>query len=788
MFISTNWIKDYVNLDGLDLEKLIHQFTLSTAEVEDIYYKGRDVSNVVVGEIVSFEKHPDSKKLHLLKVDTGEGIVDCVCGAPNAELGIKVAFAKAGGRVPEGEIKACKVAGYDSFGMCCSGKELGISDDHSGILVLDNDIPNGTDIKEVFPIDDVIFEVDNKSLTNRPDLWGHYGIAREIAAITKRELKPIELKNPEYNGDNEISVEIEREDLVYRYSCIKMDNITKNTAPYEMQVRLYYCGMRSINLLADLTNYLMLELGQPTHAFNASKIDTINVKTFDKTFTFKTLDGEEREITPETLMITNDGTPVGIAGIMGGLDSEIVEETSGVVLECASFDGISIRKSSARMGLRTDASMRYEKMLDPELTMIALKRFVKLLSDIDPKVKVASKVTDKYVKHYPEVELSFDKKYVDRYTGIDIKDEEIVETLTRLGFLLTKNGENFVVKVPSWRATKDVTIKADIIEEITRIYGYDNFEIKTTLSALKPVKLSNGKAGDNLIKDILVKFGKLHEVHSYVWCDEKKYKKLGIEVEDNVKILNIESSGNGVLRNSMIPTLLSFAYENKTYSPEYGIFEIGRVIEGTDKDNNCIEKKKLCVLLMSRNKTEKEVYFEAVDLILKIFSDMKHSKPEFTKVQPKHKYQHPRNTSDIAFNGTSVGLISTFHPAVLAKFDKKTCAVVTFEIDLDLFEEMKGEKIEFEEVSRFPGIDFDLSLNVGQGMRFSDIEKAWKGLEIESLKDVKVIDIYENEILRSVTLRFSFSSMERSLTGDEVQENMNKIMDNLKGMGIILRA
>ncbi|MBO5411455.1 MAG: phenylalanine--tRNA ligase subunit beta, partial [Clostridia bacterium] len=415
MFVSINWIKDYVNLDGLDIKKLIESFTLATAEVEDIIVKGADVSNVVVGEILSVENHPNSNKLHLLKVDAGSKVCNIVCGAPNVREGMKVALAMAGGRVCAGEINVATVGGYESEGMCCSEKELGISDENSGIMELDPSLANGTDIKTVFPIDDIVFEVDNKSLTNRPDLWGHYGIAREFAALTGRELKPLKLGDLSYDGDDKVPVTVGRKDLVYRYSCVKMDNITKHVSPLDMRIRLFYCGMRGINLLADVTNYIMLEIGQPTHAFDARTLTDVVVTTPEEKMNFKTLDGVERVIDEDTLMIWNGSTPVGIAGIMGGLESEIVGNTDAVVLESANFDGVSIRKSSSRLGHRTDASARYEKMLDPELTMQAVGRFVQLVKEIDDGAKVASKVTDEYVRKYPEISLSFDKKYVDRY-------------------------------------------------------------------------------------------------------------------------------------------------------------------------------------------------------------------------------------------------------------------------------------------------------------------------------------------------------------------------------------
>ncbi len=279
-----------------------------------------------------------------------------------------------------------------------------------------------------------------------------------------------------------------------------------------MQIRLFYCGTRAINLLADLTNYIMLELGQPMHAFDGNKIEKIVVDTPKESFQFKTLDDVEREITPDTLMIYDNETPVAVAGIMGGLDSEIVDGTTSVVLESANFDGVSVRKSASRLALRTDASARYEKTLDPEMTMLAVKRFIKLLKDVDPECECASKITDVYVKKYPELKVEFDKKFVDRYTGIDIPCERIKLTLEQLGFKTTQDGENFVSEVPSWRGTKDVSMRADIIEEITRIYGYDNFEIKTTLSPLLPAKTTERRKEENLIKDLLVKAYAMNEV------------------------------------------------------------------------------------------------------------------------------------------------------------------------------------------------------------------------------------------------------------------------------------
>lgn len=786
MFVSINWIKDYVNLDGLDIEKLINSFTLATAEVEDIIYKGRDIDKVVIGEILTLENHPDSKKLHLLTVDTGSEVVNCVCGAPNVAVGQRVAFAKAGGRVPAGEITVATVAGYESRGMCCSAFELGLSDDKSGLMPIDSDAPNGTDIKDVYPIDDIIFEVDNKSLTNRPDLWGIYGIAREFAALTGRKLKALDTAELTYSGSEKIPVKVGRNDLVYRYSCLKMDNITKQVSPAQMSVRLFYCGMRPINLLADLTNYIMLEIGQPTHAFDARKIDNIVVTTPEAPVKFTTLDKVERSIDENTLMIYNGSEPVAIAGVMGGLDSEIIEGTTSVVLESACFDGISVRKTSSRLGHRTDSSARYEKMLDPELTILAVKRFVKLVTDIDSGAKIASQLTDEYVKRYPEVSLTFDKKYVDKYTGIDISDEQICKTLTALGFGVKLENGVFTVDVPSWRATKDVTIKADIIEEITRIYGYDNFRIATTRSPLKPVALSAAKALENETKDILVKKFALHEVHSYLWCDGKKFKRLGIEIEDNVKVLNIESSDNGILRNSMLPTLLCAAYENKDFADGFGLFEIGRAVNGL-KDGVCSEEKHLGIVLFDKFCGEKPLYFKAVELVNCLFELIKHTAPTYNKTEPAHHWQHPRNTAEILACGKAVGTVCALHPQNLAKLDKTGCAVCV-ELDLEAFGAVESAPIHFSEPSPYQSTYYDLSLIMKDGVKYSEIEQAWLSLGLSELTGVKVIDTFERMGVQSVTVRLFFSSHERTLEMDEVQGWIDTVIENLAKTGISLRS
>lgn len=788
MFLSMNWISDFVDLSGLDKLKLINQFSLSTAEVEnEIFFKGEDLSGVVVAEIKSVEPHPDSKKLHLLKVDAGENeLTDVVCGAPNVRVGMKTAFAKVGAKLGEIEIAPRKLAGYTSCGMCCSEKEIGISDDNSGIMEITDDIPNGTDLKDVYAIDDIIFEVDNKSLTNRPDLWGHYGIAREFAALAGRELKPLDvIDTAKYDNLPKVDMKIE-DPLCQRYSCMQIENVNRSVSPVNMRIRLYYCGMRAINFLADLTNYLMLEMGQPMHAFDSRKVEKIRIKRFNEPFTFRTLDGVERNIDENTLMICSDNTPVAIAGIMGGLDSEIVDDTTTLTLESATFDAASIRKSTVRLSHRTDASMRYEKSLDPEMTTIAIARFVKLLQDSDSEVKVVSSLTDDYAYHYPKIELEFDKAFVDKYTGINIPNETILKTLASLGFEASESNDNFSVVVPSWRATKDVTIKADIIEEITRIYGYDNFEINTANAPLYPVNPDIEKTVEDKIKDLLVKSFSLHELHSYVWSYYDELKAIGLEPSGVIKLEGATNPNIETIRDSIIPTQLCQIKSNTSFSPNFGIFEVGRVVSAVDENNLCVERKMLAVTLFSKTQNVASLYYHLRDILATMSDDIKHKPLTFEAKQATKDYQHPRNLNKIFCDGVEIGEIGIVHPAVSKKIDKKA-AIVFAQIDVEKFAKIENASISYEEPSKFPEMEIDLSF-VSQ--RFAPIAEAVKLVNSSLIKKIEVTDIYDDEAdgTKSITTRLTFAHPEKTLTREEVQEVTDKIINALKEKNISLKG
>ncbi len=785
MFLSMNWISDFVDLSGLDKLELINKFSLSTAEVEnEIFFKGSDLSGIVVAEIKSVEEHPESKKLHLLKVDAGDGeLTDVVCGAPNVRVGMKTAFAKVGAQIGDITITPRKLAGYTSNGMCCSEKEIGISDNNDGIMEITDNVENGTDLKSIYEIDDIVFEVDNKSLTNRPDLWGHYGIAREFAAIAGRELKPLDTADlSAYDKLSKVDLKIE-DKLCQRYSCIQLENISVHESPVNMRIRLYYCGMRALNFLADLTNYLMLEMGQPMHAFDSRKVEKLRIKRFDKPFTFKTLDGVEREIDENTLMICNDNTPVAIAGIMGGLDSEIVEDTSTLTLESATFDAVSIRKSTVRLAHRTDASMRYEKCLDPEMTVPAVARFVKLLTSIDTGAKVVSALTDEYAHKYDKISLTFDKTFVNRYTGIEISNDTIVKTLKSLGFEVSLDSDKFTVEVPSWRATKDVTIKADIIEEITRIYGYDNFDINTVIAPSYPVRPDVEKCDEERIKDILVKRYSMHELHSYVWQYYDEYKALGIEVENNVELVNATNPNIKTIRRSIIPTQLCQIKTNTSYSTDFSVFEVGRVVNGLKADNMCNEQKKLAVTMFSKTKDMEQLYFELRDVLAVITDDLKHEPLSFEKIEATHSYQHPKNLNSIICAGHVIGEIGIVNSVVSKKIDKKA-NIVFAEIDIEEFAKISNRSIAYREPSRFPEIEIDLSF---VSDKFSPIAAAIQKANCPLVKSVSVVDTYTDESGKSITVRILFSHPEKTLTKEEVAEPVNAIIKDLEQEGIALK-
>ncbi len=794
MFISINWIKDFVNLDGIDVENLIYKFTMSTAEVEGITKHGEDVDGVIVAKVLKVESIENSKKLHKLLVDTGSEKLQVMCGAPNVRENIKVAFAPIGSIVQGQKIGKAVLAGEESYGMCLSERELGISDDHSGIMILDDDAKLGEDIKKIIPVDDVVYEVDNKSLTNRPDLWGHYGIAREIATITGRKLKPLDIEDLElYNNLEMLRIGVEAEDEnppCLRYSAIRVENVTKKISSWKMKVRLYYCGMRSINLLADMTNYIMLELGQPMHAFDERYIKSINVKKLREDTMFTTLDSQERKLEKGTLMICNQEKPVAIAGIMGGLESEITDDTTSLFLESANFDAVVIRKTASKLDLRTDAAAHYEKTLDPELTYLAIARFLKLLKDEDSNIKITSRFTDVYIKKYPHITINIDKDYIDRSIGKVLSMDEIITTLTNLQYEIEVNGKDIKIEVPTFRATKDVSQKADIIEEIARIHGYDNIEPKTNLWKIEPVEKDAVRELEYSTKELLAtKYG-MSEIHSYVWYNFELNQELGIEVKDNLKIVNGIVKLDNTLRREMAPTMLYAIDKNLKYMPECKVFEIGRTFKYNFDGKDAEEYKVLGVGMSSTKQSEKELVYEAksmVDNIVKINKNLDVKYSDISNVE--NNWMHPINSFNIVINDEVLGYISVVHPKIKDKINSKANIVVV-ELRIDTLGEIIKNNINYKEVTKYQTVNFDLSLTLDKNVKYEVIENIISSSNLEYLLEYNLVDIYENDEKlkdkKNVTVRFKVGSYDKTLTKDEIDSQRDILIQEFSKNNIVI--
>ncbi|NJD01091.1 MAG: phenylalanine--tRNA ligase subunit beta [Ruminiclostridium sp.] len=796
MKISLNWIKDFVNLDGISIKDIWYRFTMSTAEVDDVAEMGKDIRNVVVGKVVSVQLHPTSAKLKICMVDAGEGMIQCVCGAPNVREGVLAPFAKEGGSIKKiSEVKKVVVSGVDSCGILCSASEIGISDNHEGILILDGNYKPGTDIKSIIAMDDVIIEIDNKSLTNRPDLWGHYGIAREMAAIFRRKLKPLEVaENLENSNLPYLNIKIEDTRKCYRYTGLQIDNIKTRISPLNMQVRLYYCGMRPISLIVDLTNYLMLETGQPMHAFDKRQIDGIVVKSTDKPMKFKTLDGVERNIPENVLMICNHEKPVAIAGIMGGENSEVSGDTSGIILESANFEGASLRKNSTKLGLRTEASARFEKMLDPNLTALSVKRFVKLLKDVQKDVVISSDMTDIYTEPLKPIQITIGKPYIDKYIGNSISPEEIVSILKSLEFGIVHEGDTFTIDVPSFRSTKDITMKADIIEEISRIHGYDNIVPKTIEVALQPLDYNETRLADHRIRELLSDKFAFSEVNSYVWYNSTFNSSIGISQRGNVRLLNPHANDMDTLRDSMVPTMLEFAEVNRKAYDEFSIYEIGGVFNAPDIKSKCEEHKNLCALMGSKIKDEDSLFYNLKGITTAILGNLKNIEPEYTAMkQPDIEtspWIHPVKSVEVRFGKRCLGYIFAVHPQIKQQLDRKL-NLAFVELNLAEVHAITQKQVKFTEPSKYPGVTLDYSFLTDKAVWFDRVKADIGNYASSILTGFEFVGIYSGKGLpegkKSMTFRFTIGSRERTLASEDINDFTGNFLKYMEEKGYTLR-
>ncbi|MBP3630188.1 MAG: phenylalanine--tRNA ligase subunit beta [Clostridia bacterium] len=790
MILSLNWLKELVDIEGISAEEIVKRITLSTAEVEGVENKGDDMDDVVVAKVVTCEK-VEGTHLNLLSVDDGSGeMLQIATGAPNVYAGMITALVRVGGMVAGHKIKKARLAGIDSFGMCCSEAELGIGSDDDGIIDFkDLDCPLGTNLKDIYPINDTLIEIDNKSLTNRPDLWGHFGFARELSVIFNRKLKGMELLDlAQYEHLQPLDVTVQT-NACYRYSALRVENVNVKRSPMEMKIRLNYCGLRDINLLADLTNYVMLELGTPMHAFDSAKVDGIIVREANDGEKLLTLEGEEHEISKGSLLICNkDNTPVAIAGIKGGKLSGISDETTGFTLESAVFEASAIRKTSKAIGLVTDASQRYEKSLDPEMTDLAIARLVKLLQNIDNGIKVESKLSDVVNYERKEIVIDINCDFIRKRIGAEISNEFIVNTLADLGFKVRGKNENLTLVVPSHRATKDVSIKEDIVEEIARLYGYDNIVPTTLALDVLPVSQDNAHVMEYKTKRLLAEKYNFNEVHSYIWNYSDFNSSIGVESPSYLTLLDSSNSGQSGIRSELVLSLVKFFSENKNNFNEIKIDEIGRVVVGKDENNLAIEEKHLACLMSSTERSEKDLYFEMKKILENIASSLAKVRLSYD-TNISNGILHPNMGTKVMVNDVCIGYFGVLHPNVLSKLDKKA-RVVVLEVDFNKFMQFTNPAKTYKPISKFQTVELDFNFLVPKNKTYSEVQEILSTFRCKMNMTYKLKDVYENESFgayRSETFTFAINSNEHTLSANEIDNFSRRLTEHMKNAGINLR-
>jgi len=775
MLLSLDWLKDFINIDkNITPEKLGELLTLHTVEVEGIRTEGNNLKNIVVGKIEEIKKHSNADKLQLAIVSDGKNKYQIVCGGNNLFKGMLVVFAKIGSKVKwhgQGdlvEMQKAIIRGEESEGMICTAVEVGLNnlfptDDELEVVDLTTSgYKVGQNLAEALGLDDTIYDIDNKSMTHRPDLWSHYGVARDLAALLGINLKEIITNKIKTEDKNKLDVKVDDKKLCPRYMAVAVKNIEIKPSTELIKKRLITCGMRPINNIVDITNYVMLEMGQPTHAFDAKKLgNKIVIKKAIQGEKIVTLDGEERKLDNEILLITDGKHPVAIAGVMGSGNSEIDNSTTSVILESANFDAVSIRKTSQKLGLRTDASQRYEKSLDPNLCELAIKRILTLIKESCPNVEVISNVVD--IKNFKlnQSLIKIDLEWVKQKIGIDIKDLQIINILKSLGFE-TNGGKVLSVKAPSWRATKDISIPEDLVEEIARVYGYDNIKPEMPKVSMQAPEVNIERDFINKIKDILASAG-MSETYNYTFVNEEQLQKLQITSNKHIKIANPLTQDCTLLRQSLIPNLLQNVIANQRNYEEIKLFEVGNIFlneNGKLIKNNLSQEKipaqpsKLGIIYAGGNKN---IFFKLKGVIEYLLSKL--------NIEFEFKI--------IALDEKIAGNIGIKTNVVFCELDIEDLLVAYQKVGVR----------QYEAKNKFPALERDMAFVVNEKVLYNDIKK--EILTVSKLiKEIVLFDVYQGEKLgidnKSLAMHIIFLSTEKTLTGEEVNEVQIAIVKNLE--------
>lgn len=800
MHLSLNWLKDFVNIPSkIKAEDLGRLLSLHTVEVEKIEKQSDKFKNVVVGKILEIKKHPNADRLQLTRVDVGKEILNIVCGASNIEVGQMVPVALVGAILPNGlEIKEAEVRGEKSSGMLCALDELGMGSDHSGIMILDKKAKLGQSLGDYLGLKDTVFEVDNKSLSNRPDLWGHYGIARDIAALLDEKFKPIKLNNKvleKSSGKINLQVKIDDKKICPRYMAVAMEGVVVASSPDWMRERLIAAGMRPINNIVDVTNYVMLELGQPLHAFDAELVRKgddyrIGVREAKAKEKIETLDGESRELSSEDIVITDSDKPIAIAGIMGGANSEIGDKTKNIIIESANFDYVSIRRSSQKLDIRTESSMRFEKGLDPNLCETGILRAVELIRKVSPKSKVASELVDEKNFSLNTGPIEIDLGWLENMVGQKIEKEKVFSILENLGFEAEhKNSEILKIKIPTWRATRDISIKEDLAEEVIRIYGYNNIKAVMPKIDMGGVEVNKEKILERKIRDILSGAPAMSEVYNYSFVGEEQLKKLNIDYSRHIRLLNPIASNQSLLRQNLAPNLINNIVFNQPRFDSIKIFEIGNIYlssEGSiskDAEKNGFlpyQEKRLGLALASGDMNNS---FSKIKGIIEYLFSALDVNICYKESETMPSWADGKYFAEIMFGPENIGYVAGVSGSLGRGVGLKREAVIS-EINLlkiyEIFSVKDARK--YEPLDKFPHLVRDLAFVVESKVLYNDIKKEIMNFD-KLIKRVELFDVFQGGKLgegkKSMAFHIVYQA-ERTLVSEEVDGLQKKLIKNLE--------
>ena len=811
MKVSLNWIRDYVQLPAdADLKKLAYDLTMSTVEVEDATDLGASFHDMVVGEIKAVEPHPNADKLRVCKTDIGGRVETIVCGGSNLREGMKVAVALPGsvckwhGVGDPVEIKQSKLRGVDSYGMICGAVEIGLADlfptkEEAHILDLsDFDAPAGTPLADALDLNDIILEIDNKSMTNRPDLWGHYGIAREIAALYDLPMTQFPHFDRNVENTSGFHVTVEDAERCPRYLSAQIEGLNVKPAPYQMQNRIWKVGMRPINALVDITNYVMLATGQPTHAFDSDHIaGHVIVRRAGEGEKLLLLNGKELALSADDLVIADDAGVVGLAGVMGGAKDSILPDTSKVILEVANFDAKGIRRTALRYDNRTEASSRYEKAIDPERCDQAFDLSMQMFSELYPDMKVTGLV-DQYPTPLKQAEIDVALSWLERRLGKRLPPEEIKHKLELLGYTVTFNGDNMHLVVPTWRSTGDVSIQADIMEEVARMYGYENFEAEPITTTFDGAINQLDKDLERRIKEYLAIRCGMQEIFTYPWMEEQFVNAVLQSTDGILSLSTPPSPAECFIRSSLLPNLCKAVVKNERYFNEFSIFETAQVF----RDENYTTPYDAREKLPSQRKnvagafasTSKDItaLFRKAKGVVEMMARYVHMEALTFKQTEKPVWADNVVWLNIYRGDEKVGDLALLSKKVSMACGIKNMNVMLFQLDQDSLVPLKSRTNTFTHMAEYPMTDYDISLLLDGSVQWKDVLQTVHGIKSELLHGASFVDEYRGKQVpagkKSLTLRLTIGSKEKTLTSAEIESVASGVLNKIaKRFGAELR-